>query len=175
MFPAMDAKYGPVLAIIAMCALSVGSFSAMGLLQSTERIDSSGIIVRPVENPVIIPPTPDYSPTPPPPEPTIEIDVYSDPECTIAMSNVVWGEIEAGGGSDVQIYVKNNGDTSVILSLSTENWSSNTAYNNLNLSWNYNGVSLQSGEVRAITLTLSVHPDCPELNSFGFDIVIIGS
>ena len=73
------------------------------------------------------------------------------------------------------IYIKNDGDTSVVISLSTENWSSSTARNNMDLSWNYDGSHIQVGEVVPVTLTLEVDIDCPEMNSFGFDIVIIGS
>jgi hypothetical protein len=171
----MELKFGHILAIVAIGSLTFGGLSVMGLLQSTERIDSSGIIVRPVTNPIILPPSAPYNPTPPPPEPVIEIDVYSNIECTDIISNVEWGEIEAGGDSDVQIYVKNNGDTSVIISLDTENWSSQDAETHMNLSWNYNGTPIQSGEVRSVLLTLSVSSICPELSSFGFDIVIIGS
>jgi hypothetical protein len=171
----MEIKLGKIIAIIAVCALAFGSFSVMGLLQSTERLDSSGIIIRPVTNPIMLPPSTSYTPTPPPPEPVIEIDVYSNIECTNIMTNIEWGEIEAGGDSDVQLYVKNNGDTDILISLDTENWSSQDAENHMNLSWNYNGASLQPGEVRAVVLTLSVSSNCPELSSFGFDIVIIGS
>jgi hypothetical protein len=170
----MALKYGQILAIAVICAVTIGSFSVMGLLQSTERIGASGIIIRPIEDPIIIP-SPSRTVNPPPPEPEIEIDVYSDPECTIVMSDIVWGEIEAGGDSNVQVYVKNNGDTSVVISLSTENWSSNTAQINMDLTWSYDGSPIQSGIVLPITLTLGVDSNCPEIETFGFDIIIIGS
>jgi hypothetical protein len=169
----MAIKYGQIAAIALIGALTLGSISAMGLLQSTERIGSSGIIVRPVSDPIYISPSP--SPSPPPPEPSIEIDIYSDPECRNVISNVEWGEIESGGSSDVQVYVKNNGDVSVIISFDTENWSSSTAESNMVLSWDYDGVQIQPREIRAVTLTLRVDSNCPELSSFGFNIVIIGS
>ena len=170
----MSQKYGQIIAIVALGALTIGSFSVMGLLQSTERIGTSGLIVRPVEDaPIVIPPG--SNTTPPPPEPEIEIDVYSDGACTNVLSNVEWGEIEAGGESNVDVYVKNNGDTSVIISLVTENWSDSMAAANLEVSWDYNGGLIQSGEVRRVTFTLSVDPDCPELSSFGFDLIVIGS
>jgi hypothetical protein len=171
----MALKYGQLLVIITVGALTIGSFSVIGLLQSTERIGASGIIVRPVTNPIIIPPSTSPSPSPPPPEPTIEIDVYSDSSCTNIMSDVEWGEIEAGGDSNTLIYVKNNGDTNVIISLTTENWSSSNAQSNMDLSWNYDGSNIEPNEVVPVTLILSVDSGCPEMSSFGFDIVIIGS
>ena len=161
----MDSKLGQVLSVLILCCLTIGTLSVTGLLQSTERIEASGIIIRPAKK----------DPTPPPPEPTIEIGVFSNPECTQVLSSVDWGEITAGEGSDVQIYVKNMGDTSIVLSLASENWSSVDAEYYMSLSWNYDGALIQSGQATAITLTLNVSEDCPELTGFGFDIVIIGS
>jgi hypothetical protein len=171
----MDARYARIIAVIAIGTLTIGSFSVMGLLQSTEEIGASGIIIRPVIDPIETLPEPDYSLSPPPPEPNVEIDIYSDPECQFLMSNVEWGEIEAGDNSHIQIYIKNNGETSVIISLESENWSSETAQENMDLSWDYNGSPISTGDVLPVTLTLNVNDDCPEFDSFGFDIIIIGS
>jgi len=73
------------------------------------------------------------------------------------------------------VYVKNNGDDGVSLSLLTENWNPSGASNYLQLSWDYNGSTIVSGEVRQITLTLSVSPSASGIDGFSFDIVIIGS
>ena len=40
---------------------------------------------------------------------------------------------------------------------------------------NYDGNTIDPGEVRRVTLTLRVDGDCPALSGFGFDIVIVGS
>jgi hypothetical protein len=171
----MASKYGQIITVVLMGALTLGSISVMGLLQSTERVSTAGIIVKPFKDTIFIPFAADKTPNPPPPEPSIEIDVYSDPECTTIMSDVPWGEIESGESSNHLVYVKNNGDTSVVLSLSTENWSSSTAQNNMFLTWDYDGSQIQPNVVKAVTLNLNVDSDCPELSSFGFDIIIIGS
>ena len=91
------------------------------------------------------------------------------------MSSLTWGEIEAGKSSTLRIYVKNNGDASVVLSLATDNWNSKDSKDNMSLSWDYTGSKIQPNEVRAINLILNVNPDCPELSSFGFDVIIIGT
>ena len=85
----------------------------MGLLQSTERVGSSGIIVQPPPPP---PPPPPPRPPSPPPEPSIEIDIFSDGACTQPLSSVVWGVIEAGSFVNRIIYVRNSGDDGVTLS-----------------------------------------------------------
>ncbi len=147
----------------------------MGLLQSTERVSSSGLIVQPPPPPPP-PPSPPPSPRPsPPPEPLIEIDVYSDSACTQVISSVVWGNIEVGNSASQTIYVKNSGDDEVTLFLSTENWSSIDASNYLEFSWDYDGSTISSGEVRGIVMTLSVAFSVSGVDTFSFDIVITGS
>jgi len=145
----------------------------VGLLQSTERVGSSGIVVQPPPPPP--PPPPSSPPQSPPPEPDIEIDVYGDAACTQVISSVGWGEIEAGSSKTRVVYVKNNGDDGVSLSLLTENWNPSGASNFLQLSWDYDGSTIVSGEVRQITLTLSVSSSASGIDGFSFDIVIIGS
>jgi hypothetical protein len=91
------------------------------------------------------------------------------------VSNVVWGDIEVGTSASNTIYVKNSGDDGVTLILSTENWSSVNASNYLQLSWDYDGSTISSGEVREIIMTLSVAAPVSGVDTFSFDIVITGS
>ena len=171
----MDSKLGQIIVVGLLSVLTIGSISVTGLLQSSNRIDTTGIIVRPVSLPAENITEPQLSLTPPPPEPKIDVDVYSNQACTQEMSSVAWGEIVAGEESEAKIYAKNNGDVAVVLSLITENWSSNMVKNNMNLSWDYDGSSIQPGDIVPITLTLSVNQDCEALSSFSFDIIIVAS
>ena len=152
--------------------LMVTSLSVAGLLQSTERLGTSGIIIESAP----VPPMPLASlPSPPPPEPKVEIDVYEDQACTSVLSSIVWGEIEAGESSRVTVYVKNNGDTNVLLGLDSQNWTPANSAEYTSLSWDYDDTPLAPGEVRGVTLTIDVDSDCPAMNNFGFDVIIIGS
>lgn len=163
-----------VFAFVLVGALAlVSGFSVMGLLQSSERIGSSGIVVRPAPPPS--PPSPPPSPSPPPPEPSIEIDVFRDEGCTQPLSSVQWGSVEQGSSVSRVVYVKNNGETSVGLSLLAENWSPSVAANYLSLSWDYDGEALGDGAVMRVALTLSVDSSVSGIGDFSFDIVIIGS
>ena len=161
-----------VFAFVLVGALAlVSGFSVMGLLQSSERIGSSGIVVRPAPPPA--PPSP--PPSPPPPEPSIEIDVYGDEGCTVVLSSVDWGSVEAGGSVSRVVYVKNSGDGGVVLSLVTENWSPSAAADYLALSWDYDGGVLGPGGVVGVTLTLDVDSSVSGVDGFGFDIVVVAS
>lgn len=169
-------KSAQIIATLAVLSLVfIGGFSAVGLLQSTERVSSSGLIVQPPPPPPPPPSPPSPPPPSPPPEPSIEIDVYSDSACTLVMSDVVWGDIEVGSSASQTVYVENSGDDGVILSLSTENWSPGDASDYLQFSWDYDGSTIASGEVRGIVLTLSVASSVSGVDTFSFDIVITGS
>lgn len=158
-------------AALVAVALTAVSLSVSGILQSTESLGSSGIIIEsaPASMPQQL-----SSPSPPPPEPEVEIDVYEDLECTTFQSSIEWGEIEAGSSSSVIIYIKNNGDTDVLLGLDSENWTPTNALDHTTLLWNDNGSPLTPGEVRRVKLTLNVNSKCPPMDTFGFDVVIIG-
>ena len=150
--------------------MTVASLSVSGILQSTERLGSSGIIIE--SAPALIPPIP---PSPPPPEPEVEIDVYEDIACTTILSSIEWGEIEAGESSSVTIYIKNNGDTNLLLGLDSANWTPTNCADYTALSWDYDDTALVPGQIREVTITLDVDQDCPPMNSFGFDVIIIAS
>ena len=158
---------------ILAAAMTIASLSVTGLLQSTERVGSSGIIVESTPEVIILPPP--SAPTPPPPEPEVEIDIYEDQGCTATLSSIEWGEIEAGSSSSATIYIKNNGDTNVMLGLDTDSWIPAICESYSTLSWNYDNSDLSPGEVREVILNLEVDPDCPATDVFNFDIVIIGS
>ena len=168
-------KILPLLIVILIVVATVGSLAVTGLLQSTEKFNTSGVVVRP---PPIVTGgggSPSTPPSPPPPEPVVEIDVYSDSACTQKVTEVPWGEIETGKSKSNTIYIKNQGDIGVVLSLSTENWTPDNAANYMELSWDYNGVSISPREVRSIVLTLLVDSNCQDISSFSFNIIIVGS
>ena len=170
-------KILPLLIVILIVVATVGSLSVTGLLQSTEKFVTSGIVVRPPPPPVTGGggSSPSNPPSPPPPEPVVEVDVYSDSACTQKVTEVSWGEIQSGKRKSNTIYVKNQGDIGIVLSLFTENWTPDNAANYMELSWDYNGVSISPGEVRSIVLTLLVDSNCPAISSFNFNIIIVGS
>lgn len=119
-------------------------------------------------------PPPD-DPIPPPPEPLIEINLYTDLECTKPLTSVHWGRITAGTTSSTTIYLKNEGDVTIVAHLVTGDWMPTSSSNHMNLNWNYDGDPVEPGESVRIILQLTVDPDCPTYDSFNFNITIIGS
>lgn len=162
----MVTKSQIALSFIMISLAFISGTAVVGVLQSNERLSTSGIVTRPA------PPPP---PPSPPPEPDIEIDVYSDSGCTQLVSNVDWGEILAGSTITRIVYVKNNGDYEVALGLSTENWSPVEAMADITLDWDYDGTFIEVGEVRQVIFSLSIDSGIGGISSFSFDIVITGS
>ena len=162
----MVTKSQIALSFIIISLAFISGTAVVGVLQSNERLSTSGIVTRPA------PPPP---PPSPPPEPDIEIDVYSDSGCTQLVSNVDWGEILAGSTITRIVYVKNNGDYEVALGLSTENWSPVEAMADITLDWDYDGTFLEVDEVRQEIFSLSIDSGIGGISSFSFDIVITGS
>lgn len=154
------------IAIILVVSVSlVGTLSVVGVLQSTDRVSSSGIIVHTIPAP----------PLPPPPEPTIDIGVYSNYQCTQSLSNIEWGDIQVGGSVNRMIWIKNVGDSDVYLGLTTENWTPSGVEQFIDLRWDYDGSILNSGAIKQIILTLNVSPTISGINEFYFDVVFVAS
>jgi len=159
-------KVGIFITTVLIIISFIGGISAVGLLQSSENIVTSGIIVQP---------SPPPSPVPPPPEPKIDIAVYSDPECTQETSRIEWGTIEIGNSIKRSVYIKNQGETPVLLNFITENWEPSDLSEHIELVWDYEGISLEAGASTGITLTLTVKTSIRNIGGFNFDIVFVGS
>jgi hypothetical protein len=103
------------------------------------------------------------------------IGVYSNLACTEPQTTIQWGELEKGGSANVIIYVKNEGDSLLTLSLVTSDWSPTSVADYLTISWNYNSQPLNPDSVVQITLTISVEPDAPTIPNFGVNLLIVGN
>jgi len=155
---------GTILAIVAAIFIAV-------VIVSPALIAS---VVIPYAGTVTTPPPPP-PPPPPTPTPTVEIGVYRDIGCTSEVSSVDVGDVEVGYTENTTVYVRNEGDTAVILSMRTENWSPPEASSYITLSWDYGGQSISPGDVVQVVLTLSVSDEVSGITSFSFDLIITGS
>ena len=105
---------------------------------------------------------------------TVGVGVYWDSTLTDRVSYVDWGTVEPGANSSVRVYVQNEGNIPVNLSLNTINWTPSTAQSYLGLDWDYEGQTLEVGDACQVTLTLSIPLNISGISSFSFDIVIAG-
>jgi hypothetical protein len=105
----------------------------------------------------------------------IGVGVYWDSSCTSAVSSIDWGALEPGVTKNFTIYVRNEGNVQVKLSMTTSNWNPASASSYITLTWNRDNYVLTAGSVVSAVLTLSVSSSISGITSFNFDIIIAGT
>jgi hypothetical protein len=105
----------------------------------------------------------------------IGIEVYRDSSLTSKAITTDWGVLWPGAQKNFTIYVRNEGNSPVTLSMVTSNWTPSIASSYLTLTWDYDGRTINPWQNMKITLTLTVSPDITGITNFGFDIIIVGS
>jgi len=106
---------------------------------------------------------------------TIGIAAYKDSSCTTPVSDVNWGTITPGFSSTNTIYVRNEGNSDLMLSLDMTNWNPTNTRDYMTLSWNSMEQTIKPNQVVQLTLTLSVSQNINGIESFNFDIIILGT
>ena len=130
----------------------IASVLAAGLLMAYQRVPSSGNVKA------------------------VGVGVYWDNACTNNVTSIDWGFLEPGATVNKTVYIKNEGNTPMVLNMTTDNWNPASASENITLSWNREGYLLNTTApvVQAI-LTLSVSPNISGVTNFSFDIIITGT
>ena len=106
---------------------------------------------------------------------TAGLNIYSDSGCTTDVSSLPWGNVSPGGSVSNLVYIKNEGDVPLTLTLETINWSPTNAPNYISLKWNYYGDTVAPNQVIPVRLTLTVSQSINGIQNFNFEIIINGS
>lgn len=106
---------------------------------------------------------------------TIDIKVYNDPDATIICTTIDWGNLNSGDTATKTIYIKNMGNVSETLSMTTTNWTPPTATQSLYITWTQESAVLAAGEVVPASIVLKIASDTGDLSDFSFNMVISGS
>jgi len=106
---------------------------------------------------------------------TAGLNVYEDSSCRANVSSLPWGNISPGGEISNLVYIKNEGDVPLTLTLDTIDWSPINAPNYISLNWNYNGKPLEPNRVILVRLTLTVSQEIDGIQNFNFEIIINGT
>ncbi len=101
----------------------------------------------------------------------VGLGAYWDSQCTSIASSISWGMLEPDSSKSEQMYVKNEGNSPVLLNMTTKSWNPTNAHDYVELAWDYDGRSLAPADVLPISLTLSLSPDTTGITTFTFDIV----
>jgi len=103
----------------------------------------------------------------------VGVGAYWDGNCTSRVTEIDLGFIEPGGLLNVTIFLRNEGNAPMGLSINTENWNPPEASKHITLGWDYAGQTVNPGAVLKVTLTLAVISNITGIISFSFDIIII--
>ena len=145
----IENKKAPILGVI-LLALVTG-VGVSGLLSASKTLSSSGSIKA------------------------INVEVYSDPACTLSLSSLDWGTPEPGDVVTRTVYVKNTGNADMTLHLAISNWSPAEASNYLTVSWDQEGTTLSADEVATTVITLTVSGSITGIDTFSFQTIIEGT
>jgi hypothetical protein len=143
-----------VLAVVAVAVVVLGVAAAattFGVLSSGKTVQSFGAVKA------------------------VNVGVYWDSGCTNATVSVNWGLLSPGASQNVTFYVRNEGNTVVRLSMSSQGWSPANASSYLSLAWNREGTVVSVGSVVTASLMLSVSSSVVGITSFSFNILIVGT
>ena len=155
------ATIGAVLAIAVM-GIFVTAFVLGTAIVANRTISNSGNIK------VVTP-----SPSPPPSPPaSVQVGIYSDSGCTTVLPSISWGTLDPGGSTSATVYLRNEGNVQVMLSMAYGNWTPSSASGYFTLSWDRQSYVLSVGSVVQATLTLSVSSSISGITTFSFDITI---
>lgn len=105
----------------------------------------------------------------------VGIGVYWDLQCTNATSSLDWGLLEPGSQKSFTLYLKNQGNSVLVLSMASENWNPSSAIDYMTLAWNREGQQINPDEVTEFVITLFVSEDVQGISAFSFDTVISGT
>jgi len=105
----------------------------------------------------------------------IGIGVYWDAGLTNRTTSINWGTLDPGTQKSFTLFMQNEGNSAITLSLSTSNWNPSTASTYMTLTWNYNNQLINAGATTQVTLTLTVSPSATGITNFGFDTILVGS
>lgn len=106
---------------------------------------------------------------------TAGVEVYYDEDCQNPVGSIDWGMIEPGFSTNITIYVKNRGNTPLVISINTSDWQPSIAEKYINISLITEQTVVNPKTVAREVINLYVSKDVQEnITSFNCTITIVG-
>lgn len=102
----------------------------------------------------------------------VNVAIYWDASFSSPVEAIDWGNIEPGGDKVIGLYIKNEGNSDVFLSIQAVNLLPSEAVDYIMFSCDYLGQIIKPQDFVHVTLSLSVSPTVQEMTSFSFDVAI---
>ncbi|MCW4016272.1 MAG: hypothetical protein NWF06_07875 [Candidatus Bathyarchaeota archaeon] len=114
---------------------------------------------------------------------TVGVEAYWDPECENKTEAINWGTICPGSSNSFILYIKSFSNVKTTLDLLISNFEPLELSEYMTLSWDYNEIQLDPGQVIQVTLFLSTSADSSlvyylinsNVNSFSIVIHIVAA
>jgi len=106
---------------------------------------------------------------------SVGVCVFWDQACTNPVSSIDWGFLRPDTSTNHTVYIHNNGTAAEVLSMTTDNWNPTEAASYITLDWDREDHVLYHDAVVSATLALSVSPDIDNIETFSFNIIIVGT
>lgn len=105
----------------------------------------------------------------------VGVGIYWEQACTNAVSNITWGTIDPGTNVDRLVYIRNEGNSPVTMTMTKSNWNPASASSYMTLNWDYGGQTINVNQVIPVKFTLSVSASVTGITNFSFDITVASS
>lgn len=138
------------LGILALAALALSVAGAFAILRTEKTLGGMGTIK------------------------SLGVNVYWDQQCTNSTNALDFGTMEPASSKNFTLYLRNEGNNPLTLSMTSENWDPSNATSYMLLTWNREGEQINPDEVLEFEVGLSVFQNVTGINSFSLDIVIAG-
>lgn len=112
---------------------------------------------------------------------TVNLQVYQDVGMQIELHSINWtlvapvGPMDPGASKTVTVWLYSIGNAEQSLSMTTGNYSPDTAEQYMTVSWNKEGQTLQPRTVTPALISLSVASNVQNVTDFSFEITLIAS
>jgi hypothetical protein len=105
----------------------------------------------------------------------VGVGIYQYQNCTSPVTSINWGILNPGTSVNDTVYIRNEGNTPAMLSMTTSNWNPSNASSCITLNWNYDGQTLSVNQVIQVKFTLAISSSISGITNFSFTITIVGS
>ena len=113
----------------------------------------------------------------------VGVEVYWDSNLENKTETINWGLVKPGSTTSITIYIKNVSNVRTNLNFFVEKWNPYEISNYLDLSWDYTGAFVNSGEVTRVKLQLTSSSDSSfityliynDVTTFSLDVNFVAS
>ncbi len=147
----LDQRFSAAILLTVMVTAVTAVILASGLLFETKTINNQGNVN------------------------SIGVGIYWENTCLNEIITIDWGYLEAGSTQTVTVYIRNEGDDTITLNMTHDNWYPSLAASYLSVDWNSEGSQIEPDSILGAIFTLSVSSNTTTISNFSFDITITGS